>query len=199
MFTLARRRARKSCILRIRKDKILDRNKCVCYDYSILIHKKLQFKGKVMKKMAVFVVLCICAALILTACLKNSHSQSNAEGHSENSAGQPPAEDVYHKINAEEAKVMMDEQEVTVVDVRTAEEYAGGHIPGAVPVPLDTIGEEPPVLLPDKNAVLLVYCRSGVRSKRAAERLAELGYQHIYDFGGIIDWPYETQTGEYKA
>lgn len=99
------------------------------------------------------------------------------------------------KIDAKKAKELMDGGGVTVVDVRTAEEYEEAHVPGAVLVPLDTIGGEAPADLPDKKAVLLVYCRSGRRSAQASAKLAELGYETVYDFGGILDWPYETQTG----
>ncbi len=99
------------------------------------------------------------------------------------------------KIDAQKAKELMAGGSVTVVDVRTAEEYEEAHVPGAVLVPLDTIGAEAPAALPDKKAVLLVYCRSGRRSAQAAAQLAELGYETVYDFGGIIDWPYETETG----
>ena len=97
----------------------------------------------------------------------------------------------YHKISAEEAYEMMASQEVVVVDVRTREEYDGGHIENAVLVPNESIGSEMPEALPDKEATLLVYCRSGRRSKDAAEKLLSLGYQSVYDFGGVIDWPYE--------
>ena len=86
---------------------------------------------------------------------------------------------------------MMASQEVVVVDVRTQEEYDGGHIENAVLVPNESIGSEMPEALPDKEAPLLVYCRSGRRSKDAAEKLLALGYQSVYDFGGVIDWPYE--------
>lgn len=99
------------------------------------------------------------------------------------------------KIEAQKAKELMDAGGVTVVDVRTAEEYAEAHVPGAVLVPLDTIGGKAPAELPDKEAKLLVYCRSGRRSAQAAEQLAALGYSDVYDFGGILDWPYETETG----
>lgn len=102
----------------------------------------------------------------------------------------------YHKISPREAKERMEAGGATVVDVRTAEEYGESHIPGAVLVPLDTIGSQRPAALPDTGAELLIYCRSGVRSKAAAEQLAALGYQQVYDFGGIIDWPYETVRGE---
>ena len=97
----------------------------------------------------------------------------------------------YQKISAEEAYEMMASQEVVVVDVRTREEYDGGHIENAVLVPNESIGGEMPEALPDKEATLLVYCRSGRRSKDAAQKLLELGYQSVYDFGGVIDWPYE--------
>ena len=97
----------------------------------------------------------------------------------------------YHKISAEEAYEMMASQEVVVVDVRTREEHESGHIENAVLVPNESIGSEMPEALPDKEATLLIYCRSGRRSKQAAEKLLELGYQNVYDFGGVIDWPYE--------
>ena len=79
-------------------------------------------------------------------------------------------------------------------DDRTAEEYAAGHIPGSILVPVESIGDTKPVELPDTEAVLLVHCRTGIRSKRASDQLVELGYKHVYDFGGIVDWPYETVT-----
>ena len=82
------------------------------------------------------------------------------------------------------------------MDVRTAEEYAAEHIPGAINVPSESIdaGGEAPADLPDKDAVLLIYCRTGRRSKQAAGQLVELGYTNVYDFGGINDWPYDTTT-----
>lgn len=106
------------------------------------------------------------------------------------------AETAYHKIDSEEAKRMLDEGGVTVVDVRTPQEYAEGHIPGAVNVPNEEIGSEPPALLADKEAVLLIHCRTGVRSKAASDKLVGMGYQNVYDFGGIVDWPYETVKEE---
>ena len=102
----------------------------------------------------------------------------------------------YHKISAEEAYEMMASQEVVVVDVRTREEYDGGHIENAVLVPNESIGSELPEALPDKEATLLIYCRSGRRSKDAAQKLLALGYQSVYDFGGVIDWPYELVKEE---
>ena len=99
----------------------------------------------------------------------------------------------YTSISPEEAKRLMDTETVTIVDVRQPAEYADGHIPGAILVPLDTIGPETPALLPDKQAALLLYCRSGARSKKAAQQLAKLGYTNIREFGGIIEWPYEIE------
>lgn len=107
-----------------------------------------------------------------------------------------PEEAVYHKISAQEAKEMMDQGNVSIVDVRTPQEYSEGHIPGAVNVPNEKIEKTEPEQLKDKDAVLLVYCRSGRRSKEAADKLIELGYTQVYDFGGIIDWTYETVKGE---
>lgn len=92
------------------------------------------------------------------------------------------------KISAKEAQKMMDSQEVVILDVRTREEYNGGHIPNAVLLPLSDILVDSDRILPDKDAVILVYCRSGARSANAARELQSMGYKKIYDFGGIIDW-----------
>ena len=105
----------------------------------------------------------------------------------EDTAKESSSKAAYHKISAEEAYEMMASQEVVVVDVRTREEYDGGHIENAVLVPNESIGSEMPETLPDKEATLLIYCRS----KDAAQKLLALGYQSVYDFGGVIDWPYE--------
>lgn len=113
-------------------------------------------------------------------------------------ASSPHTTAAYHKISAEEAKEMMDAGGVTVVDVRRADEYAESHIPNAVLVPNETIEQEAAEALPDKEAALLVYCRSGRRSKEASDKLVEMGYTQVYDFGGIIDWPYDTESGEAK-
>ena len=99
------------------------------------------------------------------------------------------------KITAKQAKEMIDSStELIVLDVRTQEEYDETHIEGAILIPdyeIDTQAEE---LITDKNATLLVYCRSGRRSALASQTLYELGYTSVYDFGGIIDWPYEVVT-----
>ena len=100
------------------------------------------------------------------------------------------SESSYHKISAEDAKEMMDTQDVIIVDVRTQEEYNEGYIENAILIPNESISGAPSEL-PDKDAVILIYCRSGNRSKQAADKLVALGYTNIYDFGGIMDWPYE--------
>ena len=103
-------------------------------------------------------------------------------------------ESAYHKITASEAKAMMDQGSVTVVDVRREDEYAAGHIPGSILVPNEGIRDTQPEELPDLDAVLLIYCRTGVRSRQASDNVVEIEYQNVYDFGGIADWPYETVT-----
>lgn len=97
-------------------------------------------------------------------------------------------------ITAEEAKEIMDNQEgYIILDVRAQEEYDEGHIPGAIVIPHTEIEERAEEELLDKGQLFLVYCRSGRRSKIAAEALVELGYTNIREFGGILDWPYETE------
>lgn len=99
----------------------------------------------------------------------------------------------YQKIKPEEVKKKMDNgDEITIVDVRTAEEYGSAHLSGAINIPVETISDIKPAELTDLNAVIIVYCRTGVRSAAAAKKLAALGYISIYDMGGIIDWPYDT-------
>ena len=83
------------------------------------------------------------------------------------------------------------------MDVRTADEYAEAHIPGAILIPNESIANEEPKLLPDKDARIMVYCRSGNRSAQAAEKLIKMGYTNVYDFGGIKNWTYETESGEW--
>ena len=103
---------------------------------------------------------------------------------------------MYNKITAEEAKEMIDTQEVIILDVRTQEEFIEKHIEDALLIPdyeLEKLAESK---LPDKNKKILVYCRSGNRSKSSARLLIDMGYTNVYDFGGIINWPYETVQGD---
>lgn len=127
-----------------------------------------------MKKLIlIFLVL-----IFLTACGKNVQKQ----------------EAVYMNITAQQAKEIMDQQKgYVILDARTQEEFDEGHIPGAIVIPYDEILEKAEGILKDKNQLILVYCRSGRRSKLAAEDLQKLGYTNIKEFGGIIDWPYEVE------
>jgi rhodanese-related sulfurtransferase len=103
----------------------------------------------------------------------------------------------YKQISQEEAAQMMEEDDGhVIVDVRTQEEYDEGHIPGAICIPNEEITDTKPELLPDVDQVILIYCRSGRRSKEAAEKLFNMGYTHIYEFGGIIDWTGEIEKEE---
>ena len=109
-----------------------------------------------------------------------------------------PAEqkEPYRQITMDEAVVMMEEEkDYIILDVRTVAEYHDKHIPGAINVPNETIGTEEIPELPDKDQLIMVYCRSGNRSKQASEKLVALGYTNIVEFGGINDWPGETVTG----
>ena len=106
------------------------------------------------------------------------------------------AKNSFTRISMEEAKSMMElDDGHVIVDVRTAEEYVSGHIPGAICIPNETIYKDRPSALPDLDQVILVYCRSGNRSKRSARMLYEMGYTNVYEFGGIIDWNGEIETG----
>ena len=128
-----------------------------------------------MKKL-VFLLL---AVMLLTACGQDKENDQGA---------------VYVNITAEEAKQIMDTEEgYIILDVREQDEYDEGHIPGAIVISHKEIAEKAEDVLTDKDQLILVYCRSGRRSKIAAEALVELGYTNIKEFGGIIDWPYEVE------
>ena len=128
-----------------------------------------------MKKL-VFLLLVV---MMLTACGEDNENDQGA---------------VYVNITAEEAKEIMDSEEgYIILDVREQDEYDAGHIPGAILIPYTQIAEKAEEVLTDKDQLILVYCRSGRRSKLAAEALVKLGYTNIKEFGGIIDWPYEVE------
>lgn len=118
---------------------------------------------------------------------------ANAESVSKNSVNSS----AYTKISPQQAKFIMDNDAYNciIIDVRSLEEYTSGHIQNAISLPNELIQAESPqinAVLPDKEQAVLVYCRSGKRSKQASDKLVALGYTHIYDIGGIIDWPYEV-------
>lgn len=96
----------------------------------------------------------------------------------------------YRQVDMEEAIAIMNEQTgYVILDVRRADEFASGHIPGAINIPNESIGRNEIPELPDKDQLILVYCRSGNRSKQASIKLVDLGYTNVVEFGGIIDWP----------
>jgi phage shock protein E len=101
--------------------------------------------------------------------------------------------DPYKKITPEEAKMLIDTEDVIILDVRTEPEYLAGHIKDALLLPDSEIKLQAEKILPDKNKKILIYCRSGRRSELATRELIGLGYKEVYDFGGIIDWPYEIK------
>ena len=106
-------------------------------------------------------------------------------------------DNIYRRISMDEAVTMMEKESgYIILDVRRPDEYATGHIPNAINIPNENIGTDEISKLPDKNQLIMVCCRSGRRSKEAAEKLVKLGYTNIVEFGGIIDWKGETVSGE---
>lgn len=129
------------------------------------------------------------AALFLTACLLLAMSCISC-----GSSGKGG----YTRITQEEAAQMMERDDGhVIVDVRRQDEYDSGHIPGAILLPNESIEDQQPEALPDKEQIILIYCRSGNRSKQAAQKLADMGYTHIYEFGGINTWQGEIVTDQY--
>ncbi|MCJ7856562.1 redoxin family protein [Lachnospiraceae bacterium NSJ-143] len=126
-------------------------------------------------------------ALLLSAC-SASNTGSLSKENQDTSA--------YKKITADEAnKIIAGSDSVIIADVRRQDEYEAGHIPGAVNIPNEDISDKQPEELPDLDTPIIVYCRTGVRSKEAAQKLIDIGYTDVSDMGGIADWPYETVSG----
>ena len=147
-----------------------------------------------MKKIlcAIPVILCI----LLTACGNDGSIGiiGGADGPTSIIIAEKGEKAMYQQITAEEAKKIMDSgEEHIILDTREQDEFDEGHIPGAMLIPYTEIENKAEEMLPDKNKLILVYCRSGRRSKIAAESLAKLGYTNVKEFGGIIDWPYEVE------
>ena len=139
-----------------------------------------------MKKL--WLIILALAAFTLTACNENK-TESKVESGEEITTEESEMANSYKQISQEEAKLMMEKDDGhVIVDVRRADEYKEGHIPGAILIPNESISSEQPKELPDLEQIILVYCRSGRRSKEAAEKLANIGYTNVYEFGGIIDW-----------
>ena len=144
-------------------------------------------------------VLCIISVLLcilLTACGNDSSIGiiGGADGPTSIIVSEKGEKAMYEQITAEEAKKIMNSgEEHIILDTREQDEFAEGHIPGAILIPYTEIENEAEAMLPDKDKLILVYCRSGRRSKIAAESLSKLGYTNIKEFGGIIDWTYEIE------
>ena len=144
-------------------------------------------------------ILCIISAslcIFLTACGNDSSiaNLGGADGPTAIIVSEKGEKSMYEIITAEDAKKIMDSgEEYILLDVREQDEFDAGHIPGAILIPYTEIENKAEKMLPDKDKQILVYCRSGRRSKIAAESLVKLGYTNIKEFGGIIDWPYEVE------
>ena len=144
-------------------------------------------------------VLCIISVLLcilLTACGNDSSIGiiGGADGPTSIIVSEKGEKAMYEQITAEEAKKIMDSgEEHIILDTREQDEFDEGHIPGAILIPYTEIENKAEAMLPDKDKLILVYCRSGRRSKIAAESLSKLGYTNVKEFGGIIDWTYEIE------
>lgn len=142
--------------------------------------------------------ICIVVAVIGGIILLTSSNDENSQSHinqevtnMDNTSNNQI--NTYTQISMDKAVSMMeDNTDYIILDVRTAEEFAEKHIPDAINIPNETIGDTEIEELPDKNQLIFVYCRSGNRSKQASDKLVKLGYTNVYEFGGIIDWTGET-------
>ena len=127
----------------------------------------------------------------LTGCLG---APANGNGNGSNATNNSSDFSSYQQVDAETAKELMDtEDDYAILDARTQAEYDKGHIPGAILIPHDTVATAAEDALPDKDQLILVYCRSGNRSKQASQTLVDLGYTNVVEFGGINSWPYEVE------
>ena len=127
---------------------------------------------------------------LFTSCTGEQNSSSSAQNTNSNT---DHTVKVYRQITMNEAaSIMKSEKDYIILDVRRPDEFSAGHIPNAINVPNEIIGTSEISELPDKNQLILVYCRSGRRSKEASQKLVDLGYTNIVEFGGILDWSGET-------
>lgn len=136
-----------------------------------------------MKNKGMIVLICLIVAIVLFL------------AYNKLGKGQADEVNTYISVSAEDAKEYMDKEENHIIlDVRTQEEYDAGYIPGAILIPDFEIADRAEKELPDKDQLILVYCRSGNRSKKASAQLVAMGYTNVVEFGGINDWPYEVVT-----
>ena len=145
-------------------------------------------------KNTLYVIFCLfCILLVSCADDKSIGIIGGADGPTSIIVSEKGESGMFEQITQEEAKRIMDENgEAVILDTREQEEFDAGHIPGAILIPYTEIDNKAEEVIPDKDSLILVYCRSGRRSKIAAESLVKLGYTNVKEFGGIIDWPYET-------
>ena len=147
-----------------------------------------------MKKVLCIISILLC--ILLTACGNDSSIGiiGGADGPTSIIVSEKGEKAMYEQITAEEAKKIMDSgEEHIILDTREQDEFDEGHIPGAILIPYTEIENKAEAMLPDKDKLILVYCRSGRRSKIAAESLSKLGYTNVKEFGGMIDWTYEIE------
>ncbi len=147
-----------------------------------------------MKKLLILVSVLLC--ILLSSCVNNSSIGiiGGADGPTAIIVAEKGDATTYKQVSAKEAyEIMGLEEDVIILDVREQEEFDEVHIPGARLLPHTEIIDKAEEVLPDKDELILVYCRSGRRSKLAAESLVSLGYTNVMEFGGIIDWPYEVE------
>lgn len=136
------------------------------------------WKNKVVNRIGKIMVTAVVSAICLSGCASSGGEE-------------------YRQLDMNEAVEMMEnEKDYIILDVRTEQEFEEQHIPNAINVPNETIGTKEISELPDKEQLLMVYCRSGNRSKQASEKLVEIGYSNIVEFGGMKDWPGETVSGK---
>ena len=158
----------------------------------------LKFQEKIILAAAIMLVL----AAAISACAANSNKITDTEANSElkmqeNKNMNQEQTNTYRQISMDEAVAMMaQESDYIILDVRRSDEFAEGHIPNAINIANENIGTAEIPELPDKEQLIMVYCRSGRRSKEAAEKLVKLGYTNIVEFGGILDWTGETVREE---
>lgn len=131
-----------------------------------------------------------CVIFLAVSCSSQKKASIESDISSEPTSG-------YYRISATEAKRMLEtEPSIILVDVRRPDEYEERHIPSAILIPNETISTTRPEQLPDLDSKILVYCRTGVRSKQASDKLVAMGYTQIFDMGGIVSWPFETVSGK---
>ena len=158
-----------------------------------------------MKKIIIILTLAFVFPLALAGCTTNINENKDSQADTQNNtepetntlteSATETMKNSYIQINGKDAyAIMQNESNYVIIDARTDEEFAQGHIKDAILIPEYEIAQKAPSLLPNKDQLILVYCRSGRRSKIAAEALVNLGYTNVKEFGGIIDWEYETVT-----